>query len=279
MGKVISFYNIKGGVGKTTSTVNVAYTLAKQFGKRVLVVDIDPQSDTTDFFNMYDYVEDNKRYSTENIFTGKGIDNKTLSPIPIDLNEIICHTEWNEKENIILDIIPAQLSLSRAEKYLLTDTSSPQQFKLKAALSTVKNMYDYIVIDCAPTAETLLNTNALMASDYIFIPLKSDKWAVRGLMHVIRLVKSAEFFSEARLGGCFFCGFEKNTNIMRQLQLRLKGQLQQYLLNSYIRKSVSADEISHTGTPFLEYKASAGIAKDYVSLTEEIMNVCERGVQ
>ena len=167
--KGIAFYNIKGGCGKTTSAINVSYILAKE-GKKVLLVDLDPQANSSDFYEL-----DDCEYPL------------TIADVLIGdckVDKAIYHSKYNG-----LDFIPSTILLGRTEKMMTANTTVPQQFKLKSAL---------------------ININGLAASDQVFIPLKSDKWTIDGLNYTVETIKTVTSFNfQLHFGGAFFVQNER----------------------------------------------------------------------
>ncbi len=162
--KKLSILNIKGGVGKTTSTINLASTLAEE-GKKVLIVDIDAQSNSTMLFKAYD------------------IDALSVSDILLDKNinveDVIKGTDFDN-----IDVLPSNISLAFTEKKILLDVTRNQQNRLKKALEQVEDKYDYCLIDCPPSLN-MITINALVASDEVIVPIKIDKFALDGLGYLL----------------------------------------------------------------------------------------------
>ena len=165
--KKLSILNIKGGVGKTTSTINLASTLAEE-GKKVLIVDIDAQSNSTMLFKVYD------------------IDALSVSDILLDKNinviDVIKDTDFDN-----IDILPSNISLAFTEKKILLDVTRNQQNRLKKALEQVEDKYDYCLIDCPPSLN-MITINALVASDEVIVPIKIDKFALDGLGYLLESI-------------------------------------------------------------------------------------------
>lgn len=251
--KTIAFFNVKGGVGKTTSTVNVAYNLADVYNKRVLVIDLDPQANTSDFFDDGHYKD---AHSIEDVFNGTCC-----------IKEAIYKTRFKN-----VDIVPATITLCRTEKLMVSNTIEPQQMKLSAQLELLENEYDYVVIDCSPAAETLTNINGLAAANMIFVPLKSDKWALKGLNYTLSIVKTVKkFSSKLDFGGAFFVQQERRivNNVANKLVLDFLGS--ENLLLPAISKNKAAEESGYRQEPVAKCDARSNIAKDYRALTEQIV--------
>lgn len=251
--KTIAFYNVKGGVGKTTSTINVGYQLTK-LGYRVLVIDLDAQSNASDFFDRCGNCE---------ITVCELLSNGTLPP-----EKIATATQYKN-----LDIIPAYLTLGRAEKLLMSDTTIPQQFRLKRYLEKLKDRYDYCLLDCSPAAENLVNINGLACADAVFVPLKCDKWAMCGLENTIQVIEAVSSYNDRlKLGGAFFVQWE-NRKINKAVYEMLSSELGNKLLSEKIRKSKLAEESSYEREPISVLDASSTIAKDYIEFTNRMIEL------
>lgn len=260
--KTIAFFNVKGGVGKTTSSITVAHNLATAFNKRVLIIDLDPQSNTTDFFNCYD-----KQFTVANVLSGKGYDENGKETL-IKIKDAICKTDFKN-----LDILPARLDLGRVEKQLVADVSSPQQFRLRKALSDITDDYDFVIIDCSPSAESLVNTNGLAVADAVFVPLKCDKWATRGLNATLEVVDTiSEYNTNLVFGGAFFVQWE-NRNVNKVVYENLKEELDTKMFDIKIRKNKSVEEMTYTNTPLMLYDKKGTATTDYLELTKKIVEI------
>ena len=167
--KTISIINLKGGVAKTVSAINITYVLAAVYGFRVLLIDNDKQGNATKFFNLYSYDD-------------KGIA-EIMTEKNIDVEAIIKNTAYTN-----LDIITANMNLLNANKEVLLDVSRPQQTRLKKALKIIEPLYDYCVIDNAPDINMSV-INALVASDDVLVPIKIDKFAFDGLEQLAEQIR------------------------------------------------------------------------------------------
>lgn len=247
--KKIAFYNIKGGVGKTSSSITVAHMLAQK-GFKTLIIDLDAQSNATDFFECYD--EDG--LTVADVLTGT------------QAEKVIRPTKYDN-----LYILPSSLTLGRVEKALISDVSIPQQFRLKTALKSIEDKFDYCIIDCSPAAESLINVNGLTVADEVYVPLKCDKWAVRGLNSTIEVINTiSNYNTSLHFAGCFFCQWE-NRNVNKQVFEYLKKELGDKLLNNRIRKNKSVEEITYEQIALSEYDKKGKATEDYKNLTEIIL--------
>jgi len=249
--KTISIFTQKGGVGKTISTINIAYTLVKQHEKRVLIIDNDKQGNTSQFFNVHSYEE-------------KSISD-LLTNHKLTIQEVIKKTNYEG-----LDIIPANMNLIRTNKELLLDTSRPQQTRLKKHLEAVWNDYDYCIIDNAPDL-TMSVINALVATNDVITPVSADKFAFDGLDFMIdQLEEIKEFNENIQFRGCFITRFSKN-NLNRDSKDYFRSEYQMF--QTHIRNTVKVGETSYTQMPLLDYSPNCTAAKDYVSLVAELLEM------
>lgn len=251
--KIISIINLKGGVGKTISAINIAYTLLAVHNKRVLLIDNDKQGNTSKFFNMHNYED----AGVAELMTEKGL----------DIRKIIKNTEYEG-----LDLITANMNLLRANKEVLLDASRPQQIRLKKYLKEIEEEYDYCVIDNAPDVNMSV-INALVASNDVLVPIKVDKFAFDGLDQLVEQIEDIqEFNEELRFRGCFITMYQKN-NINIQGKEWLKESTDYPVFKTYIRKTVKIDETTFIGKPILAYAKTSTAAKDYESLVSEYLNI------
>lgn len=249
--KTIAFFNVKGGVGKTSTSITVAHILATRCKLKTLIIDLDAQSNATDFFDCYDK------------------DQLTVADalLGTPAEEVIRHTKY---EN--LDIMPSILTLGRVEKGLISDVSAPQQFRLKVALESVMNKYDYCIIDCSPSAESLVNINGLMAADEVYVPLKCDKWSLRGLDATLQIIKTVSGYnSNLKFGSCFFCQWE-NRNVNKFALETIKESLGKDLLVNRIRKNKDAEEITFAQIALCDYDKKGTATEDYLEFTKMLIN-------
>ena len=246
--KVISFLNIKGGVGKTVSTVNIASELGRR-GKKVLVIDLDPQSNTTKYLGMY---YPNSK-STYDLLNGEDIG--------ISITKV---------ENVWL--IPSNINLIMSESEILSDTKRSRETRLKKYIN-LKNdgSFDYILIDCPPSLG-ILSINALTASDYVLVPLKIDQFALDGFEYLISSIQSVreEFNSHLELLGLFVT-MDKATRINREIKNELITEIGDLLFKQTIRDNIDVVKSTFESTPVVCFNKKANASKDYKGLVEEIL--------
>lgn len=248
--KKISVLNIKGGVAKTTSAINVAAILAEE-GNRVLVVDVDAQSNLTMAFKAYD-------------IDGLSVSDILLSK-SIEVNEVIKETEH---ENI--DILPSNISLAFAEKKILLDVTRSQQNRLKRILDKIEDKYDYCIIDCPPSLN-MITINALVASDEVIVPIKIDKFALDGLEYLLESIDEIkeEFNPTLQFKGCFVT-MDTSTTVNKEIKKALKGILKEKMFDTSIRQNVTVTEASFEQIPVVNYKKNSNASKDYRALVKEV---------
>lgn len=250
--KVISIINLKGGVAKTMSSINIAHILATVHNKRVLIIDNDKQGNTTKFFN---------KHSEEELSIAELMTNRSLG-----IDEVIAPTEYKN-----LDLIPANMKLLRANLDVIMDVSRPQQIRLKKALEEIKDMYDYCIIDNPPDINISV-INALVASDDVLIPIKIDKFAFDGMNELIEQIGNAkEMNPRLKLKGCFVTLFVKN-DVNVQGEELLNSNCKYSMFKTHIRRTVKVDESTFANTPLLDYSKRCGAARDYMALVEEYLS-------
>lgn len=250
MGKVIAVFNQKGGVGKTTTNVNLSACIAEN-GKRVCVIDIDPQGNTT---------------------SGLGVDKNILEYTIYD----IIIEEANIKEAIVateyenLHLIPSSVQLAGAE-IELTGMKN-REIKLKQAIDEIKNDYDYIFIDCPPSLG-LLTINSLAAVDSVLIPIQCEYYALEGvsqLMNTIQLVKK-NLNPNLEVQGVVLSMFDGRTNLSIQVVDEVKNYFKGKVYTTIIPRNVRLAEAPSFGQPIIYYDKKSKGAEAYVELAEEFL--------
>lgn len=255
MGRIIAIANQKGGVGKTTTTVNLSACLAEK-GKKVLTVDIDPQGNTT---------------------RGLGIDKKKLKSSKKTMYEMLLG-EISVKDCIIKDhlenlsIIPADVELAGAEVELVGSESS--SFILKKELEQIKDEYDYIIIDCPPSL-SILTVNALSAADTVLVPIQCEFFALEGLsqlMYTINLIQN-KLNPELEIEGVVFTMYDSRTNLSLQVVDEVKKMLKRTnIYKSIIPRNVRLGEAPSHGLPINLYDPNSKGTESYRLLADEVIN-------
>ena len=255
MGKAIAIFNQKGGVGKTTTNINLAACLALQ-GKKILILDIDPQGNTTSGVGV---PKKGLEYTTYDVL----IDDK-LEP-----SKAIQHTGVDG-----LDIIPASVELAGAEIELVQ--LEGREKRLKKALEKIKKDYDYIFIDCPPSLG-LLTINSLTAVDSVLIPIQCEFYALEGvsqLMSTISLVKK-NLNPDLEIQGVILSMFDGRTNLSIQVVEEVKKYFREKVYTTVIPRNVRLAEAPSYGLPIVEYDPKSTGAQAYREFAEEFLELEE----
>ena len=250
MGRIIAIANQKGGVGKTTTAINLSACLAEK-GQRVLVVDIDPQGNTTSGLGIAKDNVDNTIYE--------------VMLQEIDISDAICKDIF---EN--LDIIPSNVNLAGAEIDLIDIEN--REYILKNAINTVRNNYDYVILDCPPSL-SMLTVNAMTASNTVLVPIQCEYYALEGLtqlMHTINLVKK-KLNKKLELEGVVFTMYDSRTNLSLQVVENVKDNLQEKIYKTIIPRNIRLAEAPSHGLPINIYDKRSTGAESYRNLAQEVI--------
>ena len=250
MGRIISIANQKGGVGKSTTTINLAACLAEK-NKKVLVIDLDPQGNTTSGFG----VDKNRTETTiYEVLIGDATIKKAIIKDVIDN----------------LDILPANVNLSGAEIELIE--ADDRSYILKNCLKLVKRKYDYIIIDCPPSL-SILTVNALTASDTVIVPIQCEFYALEGISQLIKTIElvQARLNSNIELEGIVFTMFDSRTNLSMQVVQNVRNNLKHNIYNTIIPRNVRLAEAPSHGLPINLYDSRSAGAEGYRKLAEEVI--------
>jgi chromosome partitioning protein len=250
MGKIISVVNQKGGVGKTTTAVNLAAGIGL-LGKKVLVVDADPQGNTTSGFGISKKKID---ISTYELLVGE---KKT--------EEAIVTTEYDN-----VDVLPASMDLAAAEVDLITIEHREAQLKL--ALSIVREKYDYIFIDCPPSLG-LITINALVASDTVLVPIQCEYFALEGLSQLMASVRQVKrlYNSTLEIEGIVLTMFDTRLNLTGQVVSEIKRYFSDKLYKTVIPRAVRLSEAPSFGMPIQYYDKRSKGSEAYDALAKEFL--------
>lgn len=255
MGKVIAIANQKGGVGKTTSAVNLSAGLA-HLGNKTLLVDIDPQGNATSGIGI------NKADIDQCIYNVL-IDDLTTADVSVSTNI----------PN--LDVIPATIQLAGAEIELVPTIS--REIRLKKALESSIDQYDYIIIDCPPSLG-LLTLNSLTAADSVIIPVQCEYYALEGLSQLLNTVRLVQkhLNKQLKIEGVLLTMLDARTNLGLQVIEEVKKYFQDKVYNSIIPRNVRLGEAPSHGQPIITYDPKSKGAEVYLELAKEVMVSGER---
>jgi chromosome partitioning protein len=250
LGKVIAIANQKGGVGKTTSSVNLCAALGEK-GKKVLLVDVDPQGNATSGLGI------NKRTvksSTYHILTGEK-----------KVDETLLHTEFTN-----VDILPSEIELAGAEIELVG--VSGREFMLKNALLELRYNYDYILIDCPPSLG-LITLNALTAADTLLIPAQCEYYALEGLSQLMATVRTVKrlYNPSIEIEGVLFTMFDGRLNLTIQVVNEVKKFFPRKVYKTVIPRNVRISEAPSFGQPVLYYDKGSKGSEAYRALADEVI--------
>lgn len=251
MGRIIAIANQKGGVGKTTTTINLSACLAEK-NQKVLVIDIDPQGNTTSGFGIEKDELENTVYELvlgdaklEDCIVKNAIDN--------------------------LDVLPSNVELAGAEIDLIGVES--REYILKNKIASIVDNYDYIIIDCPPSL-TMLTVNAMTTADTVLVPIQCEFYALEGLsqlMHTISLVQQ-RLNPNLEMEGVVFTMYDARTNLSLQVVENVKENLKQTIYKTIIPRNVRLAEAPSHGMPINLYDSKSAGAESYRLLADEVMH-------
>lgn len=248
--KIISFLNRKGGVGKTSTAINLAYIAAKKLNLKILLVDLDPQGNLSAGLGM-----------TKDSYVNANIYHSIIGKC--NISEAIYKTKYDG-----IDVIPANDDLAAAEIELSTMLS--RESKLKKILSTVSDLYDFIFIDCAPSLG-LLTVNALTASDECFIPMQAEYFSIEGFSHLYKTISliQQDLNEKLEVKGVVFTMIDTRNNLHQQVMQTIRSHLGSIAFDSIIPRSIKIAESSGFGRSVIDYAEQSKGAQSYLKLAKE----------
>lgn len=250
MGRIIAIANQKGGVGKTTTSINLSSCLANE-GKKVLLVDIDPQGNAT---------------------SGVGIIKQNLENTVYELFLNECTVSECLTQSVVdnLNVLPSNVNLSGAEIDLIG--VEDREFILKNDLDTIKDLYDYIIIDCPPSLN-VLTVNAMVAADSVIVPIQCEYYALEGLsqlIHTINLIQD-RLNDKLEIDGIVFTMYDSRTNLSAEVVDNVKSNIHINIYDTVIPRNVRLAEAPSYGLPIHMYDGRSAGAVAYANLAKEVI--------
>ncbi len=251
MGRIIAVANQKGGVGKTTTSINLSACIASKL-KKVFVIDIDPQGNTT---------------------SGYGIEKNELENTIYELILGDCSIEDCIIKDIMpnISILPSNVNLAAAEIEMIG--VEKKEFILRNEVDWIKDRYDFIIIDCPPSL-SFLTVNAMTTADSVLVPIQCEYYALEGLsqlIHTVNLVKE-RLNPELEMEGVVFTMYDSRTNLSAQVVENVKSHLSQKIYNTVIPRNIRLAEAPSYGKPINMYDPKSAGAESYMALADEVIN-------
>ena len=262
MGKIIAVANQKGGVGKTTTSINLSAGLAYA-GKHVLLVDFDPQGNASNGIGATGAHGYSPQRTVYQVLMGDDsvLDDKVTLDMPP------------------LDVLPATIDLSGADVEMVSsDYQVGREHLLKQKLDAVKDQYDFIIIDCPPSLG-LLNTNALTAADSVMIPVQCEYFALEGLTQLLSTIRLVQKLWNPKLNieGVLLTMFDVRTKLSVEVQQEVRKYFKEKVYRCYIPRNVRLSEAPSRGQSIFEYDTRSEGAKAYAALVKEVLTQNEKG--
>jgi chromosome partitioning protein len=256
MNKVISLVNQKGGVGKTTTSINLSASLAL-LGKKILLVDLDPQGNTT-----------------TGVGINKGDISKSIYDVLIDeatMNEVIVKTKFKN-----LHVVPATINLAGVDIELLGKSKAEPGFtkggQLKKYINEIKDNYDFIIIDCPPSLG-IITTNALTASDSVIIPVQCEFFALEGIMQLLNTIMLAQknLNPDLDIEGVLLTMLDSRTNLGLEVVEDIRSYFKERVYNTIIPRLIRLSEAPSHGKPIVAYDPTSRGSEAYINLAKEVI--------
>ena len=256
MGKIISLVNQKGGVGKTTTSINLSASLA-MYDKKVLLLDLDPQGNATTGvgFNKGDIEK-----SVYDVFNGT-----------CEVNEVVLKTKFRN-----LDLLPSSLQLAGIDIELLEkgrdNPTFQKAFQLREKLNVVREYYDYVIIDCPPTLG-LITTNALTASDSVIIPVQCEFFALEGITQLLNaiMLTQKKLNPNLKLEGVLLTMFDSKTNLGIEVIEEIRSYFKEKVYTTIIPRLIRLAEAPSHGKPIIAYDPKSKGSQAYLNLAKEVI--------
>lgn len=252
MARILSVANQKGGVSKTTTSVNLAACLKFVYGKNVLLVDIDPQGNATD--NVGFDIDGTNQPTIYEVLKGE-----------TDITDAILDYKG-------IDVLPADIALSSAEREF---TQVGSEHRLKRVLQPIKDNYDYIIIDCPPSLG-MLTVNAFTVSDEIIIPVEAAYFSLKGLIKLSETIETVKEYTNDKLEvrGVLFTKYNKRYNISKEMTsaaTEISTVIGAKIFKTYIRRTITVDEAQAAGSDLINFNKPSTAEDDYKAFTEEYL--------